>query len=579
VIGQNDFSYHPSPITYHLSFHLSFATASITFVQPDKFSRRAFWRGILAIDPQTQKILFAIGSVVLGTVHGYGAAWLAIRMLFRPRKPIKLWGLTIWPQGMIPRHRERLAETIGNAVGNELVSQETVVNALFETDFFRRKVEGFVESYTRELLATPYPSFIEALPTGARAPVLDAISALQYRVSDYITNVLKSEETAAKLNAFIDARVNELLARRLTDTINDETFTEILGFIEERFRGLVNEPGLEAKVRDFISARLDDLANSRATLTEVFTPATVAVIKERIDEQVAPVAHHLAEIATSQSTRARIGALIKREVDDYYQQLSFFKKIFVSREKIHREVDEMVNNTLPARVEEYLKGEAFEQEAEAFLDTTVDDVLARPINEIIGQIAPEKLEVIKEQITERVLALARSPELATTVSAYLTDALERLRPHTLRALLQHLNPESAQRLKGFLSRGLLQVLSREETARTINNILTAQVERLLITPIGRLSEQVPEAAIRRASAALTERITNAARERLPAAIAEFDIGGIVRQKVAGYPVEKLEALVLSVAQQHLKTIELFGAVIGFAVGVAQAVYFWYFSGS
>ncbi|HKQ99228.1 MAG TPA: DUF445 family protein, partial [Pyrinomonadaceae bacterium] len=256
----------------------------------------------------------------------------------------------------------------------------------------------------------------------------------------------------------------------------------------------------------------------------------------------------------------------------------FFKRIFVSRVKIHNEVDEMVNNTLPRRVEEFLRGEAFEQDAERFLDTTIDEVLSRPINEIIGQIAPEQLEKIKDQITERILLMARGPEVATTVSAYLTDALERLRPHTLRALLQHLNPESAPRLKNFLSKGLLQVLTREETARTINHILSSQVERLLVTPIGRLSEQVPEGAIERASAALTERITTAARERLPAAIAEFDIGRIVRDKVAGYPVEKLEELVLSVAQQHLKTIELFGAVIGFVVGVAQALYFWYFSG-
>jgi uncharacterized membrane protein YheB (UPF0754 family) len=531
--------------------------------------------GFLAISPQTQKILFAIGSVVLGTFHGYGAAWLAIRMLFRPRRPVKLWGLTIWPQGMIPRHRGRLAESIGNAVGNELMSQETVVRALFETDFFRRKVEGFVDSYTRDLLATNYPSFIEALPTAARGPVLDAISALQYRISDHIAGVLKSEETARHLNGFIDRRVDELLARRLGEIVKDDTFEKILGFVEERFRGLVNEPGFEQKVRAFISARLDDLLASSATLSEMFTPETVAVVKERVDRQVPPVVHHLAELATSQATRTRIGALIKREVDDYYQQLSFFKKIFVSRDKIHREVDELVNNTLPRRVEEYLRGEAFEDEAERFLDATIDDVLSRPISELVGQIAPEKLELIKDQLASRVMALARGRELETTVSAYLTDAVARVRPHTLRALLQHLNPESAPRLKSFLSKGLLHVLAREETARTINNILSAQVERMLVAPIGRLSEQVPEAAVRRASAALTERITQAARERLPAAIGEFDIGGIVREKVSGYPAEKLEDLVLSVASQHLKTIEIFGGVLGFVIGVAQALYFWY----
>jgi hypothetical protein len=72
-----------------------------------------------------------------------------------------------------------------------------------------------------------------------------------------------------------------------------------------------------------------------------------------------------------------------------------------------------------------------------------------------------------------------------------------------------------------------------------------------------------------------ERITFAARERLPVAIAEFDVGGLVRKKVSDYPIEKLEELVLSVAQQHLKTIELFGAIIGFFIGVAQAIYFWF----
>ncbi len=48
----------------------------------------------------------------------------------------------------------------------------------------------------------------------------------------------------------------------------------------------------------------------------------------------------------------------------------------------------------------------------------------------------------------------------------------------------------------------------------------------------------------------------------------------IDQKVSDYPIEKLEALVLSVAQRHLKTIELFGAIIGLWIGVGQAIYFW-----
>ncbi len=527
------------------------------------------------IEPTTARILIGIAWIAIATLHGYGAAWLAIWMLFHPYKPVKLFGFTIWPQGMIPRQRERLAQSIGNAVGNELVSQETVFNALFETSFFQRKIEDFVNVYTNDLLSTHYPSFIDALPAHARAPILDTISSLQYRLADYIAEMLKSEETAEAIGRFVDRQVDDLMNRRIGDTLTDDTFHRVLSFLEIRFRRLVNEDGFEEKVRDFVSGRLDDLAHSSATLAETFTPASVAFIKERIDAQVPPIVHHLADIATSQNTRKQIASLIKREVDEYYEQLSLFKKIFISRERIHREVDDLVNKNLPKRVEEYLRGPAFEQEAEAFLNSTVDNVLARPLNELVGQIEPEKLELIKSQATNSILGLARSPELATSVSSYLTDALEELRPQTLGNAMERLGTESIPGTKDFLTRSLLSLLSRDDTARTINAILSSQVERLLVAPIGKLGDHVSKVSVERASAALVERITTAARERLPAAIAEFNVGELVRKKVSDYPTDKLEALVLSVASHHLKTIELFGAVIGFVIGVGQALYFWF----
>lgn len=119
------------------------------------------------------------------------------------------------------------------------------------------------------------------------------------------------------------------------------------------------------------------------------------------------------------------------------------------------------------------------------------------------------------------------------------------------------------------------MLARDDTAQRINSILSSQIEKFLVTPIGRLGDHMPAGAIDKASVALTERIVVAARERLPAAIAEFDVGGLVRQKVSDYPIAKLEQLVLSVAQHHLKTIELFGAIIGFWIGVGQVIYFWF----
>lgn len=191
-------------------------------------------------------------------------------------------------------------------------------------------MEDFVNAYTADLLATVYPSFIDALPGGTRAPVLDTISALQYRLAEYIAVMLKSEETAEAIARFVDVRVDDLLQRSIDSTLSDEAFNEILRFVEERFHRLVTEEGFERKLRDFVSGRLDDLAHSNATLAETFTPETVGLIKERVDQQVPPIVHKLADIATSQSTRKQIGALIKLEVDEYYEQLSLFKNLHLA---------------------------------------------------------------------------------------------------------------------------------------------------------------------------------------------------------------------------------------------------------
>ncbi len=527
------------------------------------------------IDPTTFKIIISVAIIIIATLHGFGAAWLAIWMLFHPYNPVKLFGITIWPQGMIPKHRAKLAQSIGNAVGNELVSQETVFDALFETGFFSTKVEGFVNSYTTELLSTVYPSLVEALPTGARAPVLDTIAALQYKLAEHIASVLKSQQTSDAIAQFVDRQVDKLLEKQLGDTVSTETFDLIMHFAEDRFHGLVTEEVLETRVQAFVSERIDDLAHTNTSLSEMFTPETVALIKERIDEQVGPIAQHLADLASSPGTRQQIGALIKREVDEYYDQLSFVKKIFISRERIYQEVDDLVHKTLPRRIDEYLRGADFVHEATGFLNSTIDNVMQRPLNELIGQLPPEKFATIKAEAAGRLVAIVRSPELAHSVVTYLATAVERLRPQTLRELLATVNPESAARLKAFLTKSLLAVLARDDTARNINAILSSQIERFMVAPIGRLADHMLAGAIEKASAALTEKITAAARERLPTLIAEFDVGGVVRKKVSEYPLEKLEVLVLSVAQHHLKTIELFGAVIGFWIGVGQAIYFWF----
>ena len=531
-----------------------------------------------ALTPAFKNIWVQIGLLVLfATLHGYAGAWLAVRMLFRPRKPFKVLGITLFPQGMIPRHRDRLAAAIGKAVGEELVSQETIMEELLGKDFLRRKIRGVIDSYTQEIVSQNYPSLIETLPSNLRAPVLDAITSLQFKVAEHIENVLKSEESLATVSGFVERRVDEVLSRRVSSVIDDETFEKVVGFLEDRIRAAINSFELEQKVRGFISRRVDDLANTPTLLSEMFTPDAVSLLKEKAGEQIEPIAHHLTEIAAAERTRNQIGSLIKREVHDYYEALPFFKKIFVSRENLLDEVDDLVNESLPRRIEETLKGDFFAEEARNFIDSSIDTALARPLPEVIGNINPDQLDRLKEQITKAALSLLRGDEMMRQVSAYVTDTLAQFRPHSIDSIMRALHPDSETKLKSMLSNGLLNVVAREDTSKIINAMLATQIDTLLAAPIGRLSDNISEEKLQSASEGFADTIIAAIREKLPEAIKEFDVGSVVRQKIMHYPAEKLEALVLSVAKEHLRTIELFGALFGFFIGVLQAIQFYIYA--
>ncbi|MHC5068531.1 MAG: DUF445 domain-containing protein [Planctomycetota bacterium] len=65
---------------------------------------------------------------VVGAVIGYATNWVAIKMLFHPRR--KRCGL----QGLLPRRQAELARSIGRVVGDDLLSLEHLLQPLTEID-------------------------------------------------------------------------------------------------------------------------------------------------------------------------------------------------------------------------------------------------------------------------------------------------------------------------------------------------------------------------------------------------------------------------------------------------------------
>ena len=69
------------------------------------------------------EILKVILPILVGATIGYFTNFIAIKMMFRPRKEVRLgkWRVPFTP-GIIPKNQARLARAVGDAVGGHLLN-------------------------------------------------------------------------------------------------------------------------------------------------------------------------------------------------------------------------------------------------------------------------------------------------------------------------------------------------------------------------------------------------------------------------------------------------------------------------
>jgi uncharacterized membrane protein YheB (UPF0754 family) len=70
----------------------------------------------------------------------------------------------------------------------------------------------------------------------------------------------------------------------------------------------------------------------------------------------------------------------------------------------------------------------------------------------------------------------------------------------------------------------------------------------------------------------TEKLVAALNDALPGIMQKFDIAGLVENRINSLPMERVERIVLDVMADKFKWIDIFGAILGFLIGVFQAAF-------
>lgn len=168
----------------------------------------------------TLDLLIKLSPLLVATLHGYAAAWLAVKMLFRPRRPIYLFGrrLPLTP-GMLPKEREQFIEALSTVIAERLLDVETITDEILKLN-----LEPEITSIAKR----------EYLHHSQSEPTISVIAEhLRKRLYHLRDSVETRWEITRALRRIVEAEINRrfgLLRRLVADYfLDDEALFRIVG--------------------------------------------------------------------------------------------------------------------------------------------------------------------------------------------------------------------------------------------------------------------------------------------------------------------------------------------------------------
>lgn len=183
---------------------------------------------------------------LISAFTGWFTTWIAIKMLFHPRKPIRFLGLKI--QGVFPKNQEQIADKLGDVVHDELLSFNEIEQKVSNPQNFQKlkpELEKHIDHFLRTRMPDIFPilsMFIgEKTIKQLKAAFLTELEALFPVLMKSYMNKLENELDLKKI---VREKVAGFSGDKLEDMLNKITkkefrFLEVVGAVFGFLIGLI----------------------------------------------------------------------------------------------------------------------------------------------------------------------------------------------------------------------------------------------------------------------------------------------------------------------------------------------------
>ncbi len=514
---------------------------------------------------QTAWLLFMVPPTV-GAVIGLFTNWLAIKMLFRPLEAHHVFGIRIpFTPGILPRERERIAESLADTVAHDLLTEEAVAERL--------RSQGF-----RSALGTAVHDRLLALAETTPASLAGSLNGPAGKeLGETAGQVIRSIAVSAPFSLGLSSAVVAVLDEFRDVPLSHFIDTTLVKGLAERLSSPDGAGQLAQALAGVVFDRLCVAADRGDSLSSFWSQESMEATADRLVDMAYPVAARGLSAVFSQPgvkvSMERAGARIIRRTLD---RLSSVQRFFIGL----GQYDRAILDNMPATIDDFVASldamlveESTRQAISGRLKLMATETTHRSLSSFKPFSSPDQRILGRQKAVDITGSIVSALD-AGDLLAFLKAATGKTTIGDLVVAVPGMHDTLASGVAAWIS-GLLaggDTGGAVHAGRVIRSFYEAFAAAAGPLNLGRLTGLY---GIRLETLATTiaDILVELSVKESASVLRSLDIRAMVVAKINSLDMIEVERMLLRVIERELQAVTYFGGVLGAAIGLVQSLLF------
>lgn len=492
---------------------------------------------------------YVVGSII-GAVIGYLTNWLAIKMLFRPYEEKRIFGIKVpFTPGLIPKEQKRIASSVGSAVGEYLLTEETIIDN-FKSDkiqgYIKTSIEGKIDDIC-ESKKTIGDSFSFILKENYK----EVPEFLKMKIASSIEKELHKPEIQNKILEISEKQFKEFLQKNPKE-LEGRFDVNITDIIQNKLIDSLKSEDMKPKIQEKVASALQQLQSEDITLRQLFSEEIIDYLKLYISKDKSKISSYIQGLLKEPLAQEKLKSIVGEAIGNNVNPLI---AMFVNSETIFMKVAGFLDS--------YLQDEEKQDDIVMILEKVVDNIGNMTISEVLNE------EEGIEKVISRISNIIENDTLIDIIGNEIREFIDK--DKSFDEIIHEINHDSYAKVMKIVNEKINKIIYSDNATNMIkgavDNIIDGILNLKFYDILSSRKEFIQSAVVDICQNLINDIIQNEGKN----IIEIFDVSHIVEEEINKFPVDMGEKIIVGIAKKELSAITWLGALLGGLIGILSPV--------